>query len=297
MDFGFNTNDLSDQQKLLLPTEQEIVLYEETGWYVSKKIIPDEIIDAAILGADNFYKGEIDFNLYNTQGIANDSYNTTSAIRNNEFVTLQKKEIQALGFYPLVGAIAAALARTTEVRLFADSLINKLPTKPTSKGVVGWHSDKAYWPTCTSSKMLTAWNPLQNCEIDMGPLMHITGSHLWKDELELKSFFSFNNQDLSKFEDFLLKNKPNYSKEMMTLNKGQVSFHNCHTIHSSLPNTSTKNRMALAVHIQDKDNAYQKAYNQEGQLIEIGYDKICNKDEFGNPNYLDSNLFPILFTK
>lgn len=292
----YSLEDLSDLQKSMLPTEKDIELYEQNGWYISEKIIPDNILDAAVNGAKEFYNGKIDFTLKNnTEAIASDAYNAASAIRNNEFVTLQKKELQNLGFYPMISAIAAALERTTEVRLFADSLINKLPEKPTSKGVVGWHSDRAYWPTCTSNNLVTAWIPLQNCTDDMGPLTLIDKSHLWKDEKKLKTFFSFNNQDLSKFENFLETEKPDYTKTMMTLKRGQVSFHNCHTVHSSFPNTSNKNRLVLALHLQDKSNAYQKVYKDTGELIEIGYDKICDKDIFGNPDYKDVDLFPVIF--
>ena len=295
MNFVFNLNDLTDEQKMLLPTKEDIKFYDENGWYISKKIIPDEIIDNAILGANEFYKGNVDFKLKNNIGIANDTLDQLSSIRNNEFVTLQKKELKELGFYPLIGAISAALAKTTEVRLFADSLINKLPQKATSKGIVGWHSDKAYWPTCTSNNIVTAWIPLQDCTEDMGPLTCINKSHLWKDESHFKSYFSFNNQDLTKFEDYLKEHKENYSKTKMTLKKGQVSFHNCNTIHGSFPNFSKNNRLALAVHVQDKENRYQKVLDQSGEIISIGYDKLCNKDNAGNPNYKDPSLFPIIF--
>ena len=69
----------------------------------------------------------------------------------------------------------------------------------------------------------------------------------------------------------------------MTLKKGQVSFHNSHTIHCSYPNTSEKNRLALAVHLQDGDNKYKEAFNDKGEKIVIGYDKICRKDKNGKP--------------
>ncbi|MCH3881559.1 MULTISPECIES: phytanoyl-CoA dioxygenase family protein [Tenacibaculum] len=295
MNIIYSLDDLSDLQKLMLPKEKDIRFYEQNGWYISDKIIPDNILDDAKKGAEEFYIGKIDFTLKNNKGIVNDNYNSSIAIRNNEFVTLQKKELHALGFYPMISAIAAALARTTEIRLFSDSLINKSPEKPTNKGIIGWHSDKAYWPTCSSDNLITAWVPLQDCTKNMGPLIHINKSHLWKDEKELKPFFSFNNQDLSKFENYLKTQKPNYIKTLMTLKRGQVSFHNCNTIHGSFPNTSNKDRLALAIHLQDKSNTYKKAYKETGELIEIGYDKICKKDTFGNPDYKDVDLFPVIF--
>ncbi|WP_139957476.1 phytanoyl-CoA dioxygenase family protein [Flavicella sediminum] len=290
-------NDLTEAQKTLLPTEEDIVFYETYGWYASPIILSDKLIEEGIIGANEFYKGKRDFQLKSNDGIADEVHDPLSSIRNNEFITLQKKELQNIGFHPLISAIAAKLARTDEIKLFADSLVNKLPTKPTSKGVVGWHSDKAYWPTCTSNKMLTAWIPLQDCTEDMGPLMHIDKSSQWKDEKELKTFFSFNNQDLEKFETYLKEHKPAYKTSFMSLKKGQVSFHNCNTIHSSYPNVSTKERLALAIHLQDANNKYQKVYKDNGEQIVIGYDKICAKDSLGNPDYSDPNLFPVLYSE
>ncbi len=286
---------LTEQELSLLPSEEDINLFEKKGWYASPKVISDELIDEARKGADRFYRGERDFLLSNDSGIANDTVDESSALLNNEFVSLQMKELKALAFNPLIGAIAARLARTDAIRFFADSLINKKPSKSTSKGIVGWHSDKAYWPTCSSNNMLTAWIPLQDVTIDMGSLMHIDESHEWRNEQELKQFYSFNNQDLSKFEQFLKKNKPKHKRSTMLLKKGQVSFHNCNTIHSSSTNVSQINRMALAIHMQDDNNHYVKAYKDNGDLIEIGYDKLCGKDELGNPNYSDENIFPTMW--
>ena len=39
---------LTPQQQELLPTEKDIIFYEEHGWYISPPIIPDEVIDRAI---------------------------------------------------------------------------------------------------------------------------------------------------------------------------------------------------------------------------------------------------------
>ena len=276
----------------LLPSEEQVLEYRLKGWFISNFVLPEVLIDDAIKGANAFYEGKVDFNFLNIDGIANDNFESKSVLRNNEFVTLQKKELQALGFHELVTSTAAKLAGTNEIRLFADSLINKMPTNDKKEGVIGWHSDKAYWPTCSSQKMLTAWIPLQDCTIDMGPLFHIDESNNWADEKELKSFFSFNNQDLSTFDKFLAEHKPNHKRTPMLLKKGQVSFHNCNTIHASSPNVSNKNRMALAVHFQDSSNRYQKAYKENGELIVLGYDKMCKKDSNGNPDYSDANMFP-----
>jgi len=283
---------LTSKLQDLLPSEEDIRFYEKNGWYISKKIFTDEAIDTAIKGANEFYNGERDFTILNKEGIADD-WQEGTILRNNEFVTLQKKELQQLGHHEIIGAIAAKLSRTNGIRLFADSLINKAPAK--DKGIVGWHTDKAYWPTCTSEDMLTAWIPFQNCTEDMGTLTHIDESQQWKKEKELKKFYSFNNQNLSDLKSYLNLNKPAHKTSLMLLQKGQVSFHNCNIIHSSSPNLSTKNRMALAIHLQNTENRYKKAYKENGEEIVIGYDLLCKKDENGLPDYKDENLFPVIW--
>ena len=280
--------------KELLPSEEDLKSFNEKGWYKTGSIFSDEEINAAVKGANDFYNGIIDFPLFNKEGLADDMSGEEAKIRNNEFTTLQKKELRALGWHPHIREIAKVLTGSSEIRLFADSLITKLPAKKASAGSVGWHSDKAYWPTCTSNKLLTVWIPLQDCTIDMGPLVYIDGSHKWKDEKELRSYFSFNNQDLLSFENYLDEKKQGYKKSFMTLKKGQACFHSCHTIHSSYPNVSQISRLALAVHLQDDSNKYQEAFHPDGKKIVIGYDKVCSKDLNGNPNYKDNKVFPLL---
>jgi len=291
----YKLKDLSDDQLALLPSEEDVRIYEERGWHVTPQIIPDDVLDAAHDAVARYYNGERDFELSATEAIADDAGTEDMVIRNNEFTTLQKLEFQKLGFHKMIVASAAVLAKTSGIRLFADSLISKKPAKGEEKGIVGWHSDKAYWPTCTSDKMLTAWIPLQDVTLDMGPLMHIDNSHKWKNEQKLKSFYSFNNQNLNDFNTYLENEKPDHQRSYMTIKRGQVSFHNCHTIHSSHPNTSQADRIALAVHFQDENNRYKKAYKEDGSLIAIGYDKLCQPAPGTDPDYSNPSLFPLVF--
>ncbi|MDB2368923.1 phytanoyl-CoA dioxygenase family protein [Flavobacteriales bacterium] len=278
----------------LLPSLEDIEFYNQYGWYKSPVIFTDEEIDSAVKGAKDFYDGKVDFSLPTKEGIADDKVDEKLTIRNNEFVTLQKKELRAIGWHPMIRETAKRLTKSSYIRLFADSLVNKLPTNNIDDGIIGWHSDKAYWPTCSSNKLLTVWIPLQDCTIEMGPVVYIDGSHKWEIDEDMKQFFSFNNQDLQSFQVYLHKNKASFKKSFMTLKKGQVSFHSCNTIHSSSPNISNKSRLALAVHLQDDSNHYQEAFMANGEKIIIGYDKICSKDRNGNPDYSDKSIFPII---
>jgi ectoine hydroxylase-related dioxygenase (phytanoyl-CoA dioxygenase family) len=287
---------LNDEQLSLLPTEEDIQQYENLGWYVSEKVLPDSVLDNAIVGANGFYAGERDLEFEASERIAN-SMDANQILKNNEFVSLQKRELNDLAFHPMVSAIAARLSRTSQIRLFSDSLICKYPSKGSEKGSVGWHSDKAYWPTCTSDSLLTAWIPMQDCTVKMGTLVHLDGSHRWQRDNTLKSLISFNDHKMDDFERYLSTDRPGTKQSLMLLKKGQISFHNCHTIHASYPNLSDRNRMALAVHMQDDANKYQKAFKPDGGLITIGYDTLCGKDAEGFPNYSDPNIFPLMYSE
>jgi len=269
--------------------------FTEMGWYVSDKILPEKLINNAKNSINEFYQGKVDFKLNTTAPIANDPEDNNSALRNNELVTLQKKAFADLAFHPSVLSRVAKLLDTKEVRLFADSLINKKPQLKNSKGIVGWHTDKAYWPTCSSNQLLTAWIPLQDVTVEMGPLELISKSNHWQHSQELKSLFGFNKTDLKELHAKASELGYPVEKKLMTIKAGQVSFHHCDTIHCSTPNVSNKNRLALAVHFQGKANHYQPAFKQNGEKIKISYDELCKKDSHGNPDYHDPDIFPLLW--
>lgn len=276
----------------LLPSAEDISSFNRLGWYKSPVIFSNEELDEAVQGARDFYDGKIDFPLQSKAGIGDDAADPSLSIRNNEFVTLQQQKLRALGWHPMIRETVKRLTNSKNIRLFADSLINKLPNMDAGKGNVGWHTDKAYWPTCSSNKLVTVWIPLQDCTIDMGPVVYIDGSHKWTFEGEMRDYFSFTSQDLDSFESYLKKKNYTIEKSYMTLKRGQVSIHSCNTVHCSYPNVSNKARLALAVHLQDDSNYYQKAFKTNGEKIVIGYDRICSKDENGDPNYSDDNIFP-----
>lgn len=207
---------------------------------------------------------------------------------------LQKNGLRELGLHPYVCTTAAALLESSTLRLFSDSLITKKPNRQTTQGGIDWHTDKAYWPTCSSNQLITAWIPLQDVCMEMGPLCVLNKSHLWTQTEALKSYFGFHRPELGSFEDFLRKHHYPIEKTFMTLKAGQVSFHHAQTIHCSEPNISDRDRMSLTVHFQGEQNSYQKAYDKQGNKIVISYDELCKKDENGNPDYKDPFWFPEL---
>lgn len=286
---------LTPEQCALLPDDADVAFYEEHGYYISKEgVLTDALIDAACEGARRFYDGERDATLPFDRGFSNWTPADGDGQRNNEFVSLQKSELKALAIYPLVGAIAAKLARSAVIRVLDDQLIYKPSnTQIASATVTGWHADRAYWATCSSDKIITAWIPFHSVEITRGPLVVMAGSHRWQG---LQDVRFFNDQDLNGLEETFRAQGKTVRIVPMTLNKGQVSFHHAWTVHASYPNTSGQPRMSYAVHLQDGDNRYRPYRNAQGRDIHIFDEQLCRKLANGEPDFSDPDVFPTVWS-
>ncbi len=289
------TRGLSEEQIALLPTDEDVAFYEEHGWYVSKKVLPDEIIDEAIRGSERHYRGERDMQLPVSSGYTDwKPEDGDNVVRNNEFVSLQNRELRKLALQPIIGAIAARLAKTKRIRLLDDQLVYKPPQDKNGKSAVGWHADRAYWSTCSSDNLLTAWIPFHDCDESRGPLVVLDGSHKWSGIQDTRFF---NNPNLKEMEQQFCQEGRKIVKVPMTLKKGQVSFHHCWTLHGSYPNYSNSFRLAIAVHLQDGANHYRPFCNKKGQQVHIIDEFLCRKLPNGDPDFNDPAVFPVLWSE
>jgi len=280
-------------EETLLPTDADVAFYEEHGYYVSPKILPDEVIDAAVRGAERHWAGQRDWRLPITSGFGDWKPSDGDTIRNSEYTALQNRQIRALVEYPLIGAIAARLTRSDVIRLWDDQLVSKPASNGPSGPVVGWHTDRAYWMTCTSEDMLTAWIPLHDCPVEMGPVIYIDGSHKWPDT---ESMRHFNSQDLDALEAQLMGEGSDSKRRVIALKKGQMSFHHSRMIHGSDVNRGSFPRTSIALHMQDEKNRHQIYRSETGEPWHITNDDLCRKDANGHPDYTDPSPFPVLFS-
>jgi ectoine hydroxylase-related dioxygenase (phytanoyl-CoA dioxygenase family) len=285
---------LTPEQEALLPTEADVAFYEEHGWYISPKVIPDRVIEEAIAGSEKLYRDERDSRLPVDSGYSDWKPGDSDTVRNNEFVSLQIKELRQLALQPIIGAIAARLARSKAIRLLDDQLVYKAPGDKNNDSIVGWHADAAYWSTCSSNKLLTAWIPFHDCDENRGPLVVIDGSHKWSG-LQDARFFNYKNLDE------LQEKLRQQGKEVVTvpiaISQGQLSFHNCWTLHASYPNRSDLFRLAMAVHLQDEDNCYRAFTTPEGREIHIFDEVLARKLPNGDPDFSDPYVFPTIYSQ
>jgi ectoine hydroxylase-related dioxygenase (phytanoyl-CoA dioxygenase family) len=290
------TFQLTEEQTALLPSEEDVSFYETQGYYVSKEgVVPDWLIEKASYGSERYYRGERDAKLPLETGYSNTLPVDATTPRNNEFVSLQINELKELALYPLIGAIAAKLTRSSTIRLLDDQLIWKpSDVQNASNTITGWHADRAYWGTCSSDRLTTTWIPLHDIDVTRSPLVVMAGSHRWQGLQDLRFF---NHKNLSELEERLRAEGKQVQIVPMTLKKGQVSFHHGWTVHASYPNTSGKPRLSLAVHLQDGENHYRPFYNSKGEEIHIFDEKLCRRLPNGDPDFSDPAVFPIVWSK
>lgn len=277
-----------------LPTAADVAFYREHGWWVADCVFTGAEIDEALRGAERHWAGERDWPLAIADGYKDWKPGDGAAMRLNEFVAVQNREIRRLIEKPLLGAIAARLAGTDQVRLWESELVMKPPQRVAPNAAIGWHTDRAYWMTCASTNLVTAWIPFHDCPAEMGPLTVVDGSHLWPD-LDHDQLRQFLNSDLDGRESRLLGGRT-ARKIPLALKKGQVSFHSCLLLHSSGFNVSDRPRITLAVHLQDRANRYRKYWNEKGELWSIAPDRLCRKTAEGEPDYADPAICPLLWS-
>ncbi|MFF0488016.1 phytanoyl-CoA dioxygenase family protein [Nocardia sp. NPDC004068] len=274
-------------------TAADIAFYRAHGWWVSPPIVPDDLLDQAAIGAERHYAGERDHPLLISGGYLDWRPEHGEVIRLNDYVSLQNDDLAPLVEFPLLAAIAARLADTESVRLFHDQLICKPAGLDTDDATVGWHTDIAYWQTCSSRNMLTAWIPFQDCDPAIGALSFIDRSHLRTDTEWMRTF---NERDADALERAFAGNEP-IERVRPRLRRGQVSFHHCRTIHGSAPNRSGRDRLALALHLQDHDNRYVPHTDDSGKPTVHINDLLCRRDAHGDPDYADPDVCPVLWPK
>ncbi len=284
--------ELTPEQRELLPTDEDVESYRQQGYYISKKLFSEQEIEDAVYGSERFYAGERDFAVpAAVRPFEGWKLGDGDGLRINDYVSIQNRELLPLGLNPLIGAIAARLSGSQSVRLWHDQMIYKPADKTASKTCIGWHTDRAYWRTCTSDNMLTAWIPFQDCNEAMGPLMVVAGSNQWGGNENLREFHTNNPSGLGQMFET---GSAEVTIVPFTLELGQVSFHHCLTIHGSGPNRSSVPRHSISVHLQDKSNRYQPYQQQDGKLAWHRNDVLC-RIAYGQPDYTDPDFCPVLW--
>lgn len=263
-----------------LPRDDDIAFFAEHGWWISPVSLGDDILDAALSGVARYRRGEVDRDLMKQTAVFDTNESQESVLRQNGYLSLQIREVARLVNNPVLSHTAALLTGSSGIRLFHDRMIVKFPERGDVSGILGWHTDRSYWRTCTSFNMITAWIPFQDTTAEMGTLRFVDQSHKWKGNDWMATA---HEKDMAALLARVSSAGP-VEEVPVVVKRGQVSFHHCFTIHGSGPNLSDSERIALAVHMQPSDNRYQKAFSDSGRPIGHLNDLLCAQTETGEPN-------------
>jgi hypothetical protein len=290
---------LTDEERSLLPSDADIDFYTEHGWYLSKKLFTDDEVDGLVEQSERYYAGERDRTLpVRPPRLAYWEPSKGDVQRHNDYVHYEHDGLAKLLRKPIVGAVAAALARADEIRIFQSTLIYKPPIPGEPSNVVPWHFDKHYWSTSTSDKMLTAFIPFHDCDEEMGTITMIDGSNRWQEigsnDSVTRHFAERDNNDLERvLADNAAYNKTEVVKVPMIIPKGHMSFHHCRTYHGSAANRSPRPRRAVSFHLQDGDNAYRGFTLSTGEVLSYNHDVLVRRLADNRPDYSDPDFCPI----
>lgn len=294
---------LTEEERELLPSDEEVEFYAEHGWYLTKKLFTDAEVDALVEASDRFYAGERNRTLpVRPPHLAYWEPSHGDVQRHNDYVHYESDAIARILRKPLLGAVAARLAKTHEVRIFQSTMIYKPPKPGEPTNIVPWHFDRHYWANCTSENMLTAFIPFHDCGEEMGTITMIDGSHLWKEignnDTTTKHFAERDNQDLEELlrvnADF---NNTDVRKVPMIIPKGHMSFHHCRIYHGSKGNHSDRPRRAISYHLQDGANRYRPYDLSDGTEVHYNHDVLVRKTSEGYPDYSDPTYCPVIWSE
>ena len=291
---------LTNEERDLLPSDAEVQEYRAHGWYLSRKLLSDDEIDRLLAASERFYAGYRDRPLpVKPPNLAYWEPSHGAVQRHNDYIHYESQEIGQILRKPLIGAVAARLAQTPEIRLFQSTLIYKPPAGDEVSNLVPWHADRHYWQTCTSDQMLTAFIPLHDCGVDMGTITMVDGSHKWREVAGDDSTRHFAQRDRTELDAILREtaraNGTRVEAIPMVIPKGHMSFHHCRIYHGSGHNVSGRPRRAISLHLQDQDNRWRPYRRPDGSLLVYNHDVVVRRTSQGTPDYSDPVYCPVLW--
>ena len=169
----------------------------------------------------------------------------------------QSNIVKELVFSRRLARIATELLGSNGVRLYHDQALYKEP----GGGITPWHVDQYYWPLA-SPATVTAWIPLQDTPVEMGPLSFASGSHRFPFLRDL----SISDASEQVIQEAMDRERYPYVERRFEL--GDVSFHNGYTFHRAPPNRSRQARQVMTIIYMDRDIKVSEPTNdqQRGDL-------------------------------
>jgi ectoine hydroxylase-related dioxygenase (phytanoyl-CoA dioxygenase family) len=229
----------------------------------------------------------------------NDAISKRVSFMNNEVKPLEERSTYGKAFLQLfnlwkedevvkefvfskrLAQIASDLMQVNGVRIYHDQAL----FKEGGGGITPWHADQYYWPLETD-KTVTAWIPLQNTPLELGPLEFSAGSHQIVEgrDLEISDESESAIQQRLRVTDF--------KHVVEAFDIGEVSFHSGWVFHRAGANTTEQMRKVMTVIYMDKEMILKNPDNKN-QIND--WNTWCPGAKVGE--VIDTPLNPIIYKK
>ena len=187
--------------------------------------------------------------------------------------------VKEIVFSKRLAKIAADLMKVNGVRMYHDQALFKEP----GGGHTPWHADQYYWPLA-SDNTVTAWIPLQETGLELGPVEFSAGSQQLQEGRTLK---------ISDDSEVLIQKKltlHDFEKMVEPFDVGEVSFHSGWVFHRAGANKTNQMRKVMTIIYMEKEMRLKEPGNENQQA---DWDTWCPGAVVGE--VIDSPLNPILY--
>jgi ectoine hydroxylase-related dioxygenase (phytanoyl-CoA dioxygenase family) len=191
----------------------------------------------------------------------------------------EDETIKEFVFSRRLAKISTDLMQVQGVRLYHDQALYK----EGGGGITPWHADQYYWPLETD-KTVTAWVPLQETPLEMGPLEFSAGSHRIEEGRELA---------IGDESETIIRQKlrvTDFEHVIEAFDLGEVSFHSGWVFHRAGANTTSETRRVMTIIYMDRDMVLKNPEN-DNQVND--WNTWCPGAAIGE--IIDSPINPVLY--
>ncbi len=268
---------LNIQQGLEMPfslSPEQVNFFRENGFIKLKKVLSPEVIH---------YMNETisaEVARLNTQYLPIEQRDTYGkAFLQIMNIWTRSATVKEIVFSKRLAKIATELMGVNGVRMYHDQALFKEP----GGGHTPWHADQYYWPL-SNDNTITAWIPLQETGLELGPLEFSAKSQQLQEGRTLK---------ISDDSEALIQKKltlNDFKKVVESFDPGEVSFHNGWVFHRAGANNTNRMRKVMTVIYMDKDMRLKYPENENQQA---DWDTWCPGATVGE--VINTPLNPVLY--
>lgn len=253
-------------------SREQIDFYKENGYVKLHQVLSHELIE--------YYRREIESKVteLNTQTLPLEQRSTYD----KAFVQImnlwtKSDVVREFVFGKRLAKIATELMGCRGVRVYHDQALYKEP----GGGLTPWHADQYYWPV-SNDHMVTAWIPLQDTSLEMGPIAFCPRSHRFQHGRDL---------EISDESELTLKQAlQHFGTDENAFALEDVSFHAGWTFHRAGPNNTARLREVMTIIYMDADMRLVAPKNKN-QAVDV--ERWCPGTRVGE--LIASPLNPVIY--